>query len=89
MRRMLRHTKANIRCHVLRSGGFVRPKAVLFPQAVALLHGEDHCRPVVPRAQAISLYTVQQLSTLSLICFHYTCNTHTRLTIYFLLKWKH
>lgn len=77
MKRMVGQTKADIGCHVLRSGGLVRPKAILFPQAAALLHGEYHCSPAVPCALAISLHAVQQLSTLTLICFHYTCQHNT------------
>lgn len=74
------HTEADIGSHVLRSGGFVRPEAILFPQAVALLHGENHCSSAVPRALAIFLYAVQQLSTLTLICLNYTCqqNAYTQ-----------
>lgn len=75
------HTEADIGCHVLRSGGFVRPEAKLFPQTVALLHSENHCSPTVPCALAIFLYAVQQLGTLTLMCLHYTCqrNTYTQM----------
>lgn len=70
-------TETDIGCHVLRSGGLERPKAKLFPQAVSLLHGEDHCSPAVPCALTLSVYAVEQLSTLALMCLHYTCQQNT------------